>query len=490
MDVIMGILPTVIEFAKPYVFVDSSHDKLKVLLQELGYRVEDMDEQARKEEANPGKKRKRVVEAYLKDTTEYISLAQSLLARSHGRQWRIKRMRYVPCIERYHREGRDLLNKGRSLVDQGLTCNEVVRRGVKLIVEEDQYMGETFRGHAASALTAMREGGFWCIGIYGYAGAGKTNLMKHLYNEIYDNQYFKAVFWAKAPDPDSNGNYNKAVQTCVAQGMWVDLGNGAARDEARDAGKIMATLERLGEIEGPGPIVYFLDNVKREFLAYELLGIPAKGNCILVFSTLSKDVCNRMKCDLNLKMELLGEKEAQELFLHEVGCSDTGNSRVLSNHDKEIHRIAVEVANQCARMPLAIIIIARSMTKIDNLPEWRNRVNELMGTIATIHGDENKIVEQLKFGYDCLKEEIVKQCFLAAATLLIDDRQASKAEIIDQWKMEMLIGVDRPAEYVDDQGHVILNQLERLCLLQVVPDDRQTVTMNKWICKMATSVLS
>lgn len=215
--------------------------------------------------------------------------------------------------------------------------------------------------------------------------------------------------------------------------------------------------------------------------------------CILVFTTRSQDICNRMRCDLSLKMDLLEEREAQELFLHEVGWGDNNmmetSGRALSKQEKnEIQEIAVQVANQCARMPLAIIVIARSMAMKDDLREWRNRLNELIGCIATIHNDdEAKILHQLEFGYSSLRDPTVQRCFLNAATILGDDCEVSKLHVIQRWKMCGLIGVDRRCEFADYQGHAILNQLERMCLLQVLPD-HQLVIMNKWICKMAASV--
>lgn len=246
-------------------------------------------------------------------------------------------------------------------------------------------------------------------------------------------------------------------------------------------------MARLRDI-GPGRTLLFLDNVKEEFPAYELLGIPESSNtsngvnCILVISTLSKDVCNKMGCDLPLKMELLEKEEAKDLFLHEVKRGDNYN-----NDEKRIKEVAIKVANQCAKMPLAIIVIARSMVGIKDVREWNNRLNEMMGMISSIHEEEEKIVEQLKFGYVCLKDRTVQLCFLAAAKLLPNDCQITKVEMIEKWKSSGLIGMDRKGKHVDDQGHVILNQLERMCLIQVVAEF-QTVTMNKWIWKMANTV--
>ncbi|KMT04683.1 hypothetical protein BVRB_7g168660 [Beta vulgaris subsp. vulgaris] len=464
--------------------------ELSNVLQEVVSQAEDMNQEAKMEELEPGKKRKRVLDSYLNQAEDYKRFTQVVLDRSQEGQWILKRMRWVPSIERHLKEGQGILSKGRQLLEQGLTYDEVRMRGEKLPLEENQYIGETVCGLFNRALRVLRDGSVQCIGIYGHAGAGKTNLMKRLYNEIFEDQEgFKAVFWATAPNFENDRrNYNKALQKCVADGMWVDLENDVVHDEARSAGKLMARLQDIGS----GKAVFFLDNVKHEFSAYELLGIPSlmtpestNVNCILVFSTLSRDVCNRMQCDLPLKMDLLEKTEAEELFLHEVRCGE--NHRLLSNQERRIQRLAIKVANECARMPLAIIIIARSMVNIKDLSEWQNRLNELMNTISSIHDEEDKILEQLKFGYHRLKDNTVQHCFLVAANLLVNDRQVSKRQIIEKWKNSGLIGMDRPSAYADDQGHAVLNQLERMCLIQVAPD-LSTLTMNKWICKMANRV--
>ncbi|XP_021761888.1 probable disease resistance protein At1g12280 [Chenopodium quinoa] len=490
MDAILEVVPKICQLGKRLVQVDIIRNDLDGVRQDLQNTVDDMKRMVKNEEADPRKKRKNVVVAYFRQAEGYIGSAQSVLNSLQDESWLLKRMMWVLSIERHLREGQELLDKGNQLQGQGLTNNGIRKRGEKLPMVEDQYIGTTLSGIRDSAYQAMTGGRAQCIGIYGHRGAGKTNLMKHLYNKAFEDvQEFEAVFWAKAPDiePDQR-NYNKALQNCVADGMFVDLDNNDAHDEVRCAGRIMARLQEIGQ----GRAVFFLDNVKEDFPAYELLGIPSQMtpestgvNCILVFSTLSKDVCNRMKCDHTIKLELLEEEEAKDLFLHEVKLD---NDQLFSRRDQErTKKVAIQVAKECARMPLAIIIIARSMSGIEDHREWNNRLNEMVGTISSINKEEDIILEQLKFGYYCLKDSTVQRCFLAAAKLLPNDCQVAKRIIIDKWKNCGLIGKDREEMYVDDQGHVILNRLERMCLIQVAPD-KQTVTMNKWIRKMADTV--
>ncbi|XP_057246843.1 putative disease resistance protein At5g05400 [Beta vulgaris subsp. vulgaris] len=196
LNVVLGILPALYEFWRRFVEVDMKRAELSNVLQEVVSQAEDMNQKAKMEELEPGKKRKRVLDSYLNQAEEYKRFTQVVLDRSQEGQWMLKRMRWVPSIERHLKEGQGILSKGRQLLEQGLTYDEVRMRGEKLPLEENQYIGETVRGLFNRALRVLRDGSVQCIGIYGHAGAGKTNLMKRLYNEIFEDQEgFKAVFW-------------------------------------------------------------------------------------------------------------------------------------------------------------------------------------------------------------------------------------------------------------------------------------------------------
>ncbi|XP_057548526.1 probable disease resistance protein At1g15890 [Amaranthus tricolor] len=476
---LLGIVPILYNLWRLAMEEKMRHVELKDTLKEVMSKVHDMDQQARLEEQKPGKKRKRVIKAFVKKAKRYKKSSERKLEESQG-QCKVKRMVRVPCLKQHKREGNDLLKEAQQLQKNGLTIDEFKTRGEKLLLPMNMYMGETFRASMDSARQAIRTRAKNCIGIYGSVGAGKTDFMKYLYNEIYDDMGFKAVYWATAPDvwPDRSC-YNMAMQKQVADGMWIrDFGEQYHNEETR-ASRIMAQLG----VGGEGRRILFLDDVREAFPAYELLGLPSVGtdkSIILVFTTRSKEVCNRMGCDLILKKDLLEKEEAKGMFL-----------RVMRHADESVEpgiiKIAEEVADQCEGMPLVINIEAKFMAGKKDIREWRNRLNELKGVISSIHLDgEAMIVNKLKFGYNCLNDSQTQRCFLDAAGLLAKNVQVRKERIIKKWKKSGLIGMDRTNKYANDQGHTILNQLKRMCLIHVA--DNQTVTMNKWIRKMAQEV--
>ncbi|CAO2824608.1 unnamed protein product [Amaranthus hypochondriacus] len=474
----LGIVPILYNLCTLAMEEKMRRVELNNTVKELTSKVHDMEQQARAEEQKPGKKRKRVIKAFANKVEQYKREVERELEESKGR-CKVKRMACVPCFKRLKSEGNDLLEEAPQLLKNGLTIDEFKTRGEKLLLPMNMYMGETFRASMDSVLQAIRNCAKNCIGIYGSVGAGKIDFMKYLYNEIYDDMGFKAVYWATAPDvwPDRSW-YNMAVQKQVADGMWIfDFAN--YHNEETRASRIMAQLG----VGGEGRTILFLDDVREAFPAYELLGLPSIGtdkSTILVFTTRSEEVCKQMGCDLILKKDLLEKEEAKDMFLRVVRCAD-------DSVEPGIIKIAEAVADQCEGMPLVINIVAKLMAGKKDIREWRNLLNELKGVISSIHLDEEAmIVNKLKFGYNCLNNSQSQRCFLEAARLLGGNVQVRKERIIRKWKESRLIGGDRTDEYANDQGHTILNQLERLCLIQVA--DNQTVTMNKWIWKMAQEV--
>lgn len=467
--------------------VDAKSAELKCQLEQVDNRRGDMILQLNEEEANnPCRKRKHIVDRCLERMGSFKAKAKKTLETCEE-QRKLKRIFMARHLDKHLRDGQHLLGRADQLHREGLTRYVVCTRGVRLPV--DDLIGNTANEQRENGLQSIKTRAR-IIGIHGNLGSGKTNLMKFLHNDVFDDpKHFKAVFWATAPEeqPDVKG-----IQECVAEAMKFKFED---EDVVRRASLLAKRLKDMA----PGHVVLFLDNVKEQFLTHEV-GIPVGVNeaedldfcCTLVFTATSEDVCNRMRCCCKLKMDLLPEEEARELFLYEAGL----NSSCTQSYNRMIQKVADDVAWHCARMPLVITMIARSMTGKEDICEWRNRLNELMGVVGNMHGDEAKILEQLKFcsNFNCLKDETIRLCFLFSAKLLPEGREMSSQVLIRHWTKEGLIGkshcrgsrVLRVSSATNDQGHTIINKLQRVYLLEVVKRNRtEIVKMNKWIRKMA-----
>ncbi|XP_074309484.1 disease resistance protein RPS5-like isoform X2 [Silene latifolia] len=469
MDTLMEIVPPAYEWFKPYLNMSQRRAELRKLVNDLKVLNTDLDNLLKGEEQRCQTRRRQEVVAYLQTSNVLVNGAARVLDECEE-VGVLKQLRCVSSIEQYLSEAEVLVDRGRSWMNNALSYNDV--RGEKLPVRDLELMGKTARQNLDSALIAVTTARKYNIGIYGCPGAGKKSLMKHIYNSVLKLDHhsdFKSadVFWAEAPE---NPRDDYALQEKVSEGMRFDIKHDI--DCVRRSSFLEERFQEMAA-SGRAPIL-FLCNLREEFRAYEVLGISAT-NCVLVFTAPSLDVCNRMKCDVIIKVDHLPREEAEELFMLEAGLND-------DLHRQEIKDVASQIANECARMPLAIRVIANSMREINDIHEWRNRLTELLGRINSINNEEDKILEQLRFGYTCLEDPITRRCFNLAAQILAKDSQLSKETVIEKWREHKLIG---NGCHFDDQGHTMLNQLERLCLLELEPEN-QLVTMNKWIRNIAT----
>ena len=106
-------------------------------------------------------------------------------------------------------------------------------------------------------------------------------------------------------------------------------------------------------------------------------------------------------------MELLSKEKARKLFLEKMECD------VFNNPD--LKPMAEEVLERCAQLPLAIVTIAASFKPLINDYEWRDALEELRTSAIRANNREEQVLETLKFSYERLKGEKLKQCLLHCA---------------------------------------------------------------------------
>ncbi|KNA22369.1 hypothetical protein SOVF_034540 [Spinacia oleracea] len=490
MDMIVENIPNVYNSIKAVKEMPDKCFELTGLLQQIDSRERDMVAQLKKEKAcNPCKKPKAYVETYFELVRNFKDNAnKTLKCYGEGRRnmWNLIRIAVWPQLDNLLEEGKGLLNKANQLMMEGLTHSEVYSRGMRLPVVE--LIGNTTKGLQVEGLSSIRKKAK-IIGIHGNLGAGKTNFMKLLHNDVHgDPEQYKGVFWAGAPQEQLTNIRN--LQDCIAEAIQFKFED---ENVTRRSGLLAAKFKNMA----PGHVVLFLDNVKEPFRMHEV-GIPIGGTeteddfwCTLVFTASSEDICNKMNCSTKIKMDLLPESEARELFLQEAGW----NTHCTRSYSLRMEKIATDVAKQCARMPLVITVMARSMTGKEDICEWNNRLNELKGIVEDIHGDEAKILEQLKFSFNGIKDHTVRSCFLDAAKELPEGRQLPKQSLIQHWVQNGRISRKRTrgailtSSVINDRGHTIIKELQRVYLLEVVElDGTVYVSMNKWIRKMAEKI--
>ncbi|KAK7836304.1 probable disease resistance protein At4g27220 [Quercus suber] len=169
-------------------------------------------------------------------------------------------------------------------------------------------------------------------------------------------------------------------------------------------------------------------------------------------------------------MELLSKEEAQELFVHKMG-SDVFSTPHLKAY-------AEEVLQTCARLPLAIVAIAVSFKLLVHDYEWRDALERLRTSLKGFDNIEKQVHEVLKFSYERLKEEKLKQCLLHCA-LYPEDHKICKEHLIEHLIDEGIIEGMKSMQAEFNRGYSMLSKLENACLLEGVIE--KSYEEGKWV---------
>ncbi|XP_073262574.1 disease resistance protein At4g27190-like [Populus alba] len=284
---------------------------------------------------------------------------------------------------------------------------------------------------------------FSTIAIYGMGGVGKTS------------QDFSI----------------KRLQNLIAQRLSLDLSS--EDDVLHRAAKLSKELMKKKKW------ILILDDLWNSFELH-VVGIPVNlEGCKLIMTTRSEKVCNQMDSQHKIKLKPLCEGEAWTLFMEKLG-----DDKALS---PEVEQIAIDVARECAGLPLGIITVARSLRGVDDLHEWRNTLNKLRE--SKFKDMEDGVFRLLRFSYGQLDDLSLQHCLLYCALFPEDDlieRDVLINYLIDEGIMKGM----RSYQATFDEGHTMLNKLENVCLLESAQryDGSKCVKMHDLIRDMAIQI--
>ena len=228
------------------------------------------------------------------------------------------------------------------------------------------------------------------IGVYGMGGIGKTTVMKEVNNFLLnESDKFQSVIWVTV----SKEFDLLKLQNDIA--CKLNLKPPKFEDEITREAELYTALKGRR-------YVLILDDLSEAF-ALEKVGIPeptSANGCKIVLTTQDLDVCRGMSCK-DIKIELLSEEEARELFLHKMEYDVFNNPHLKA--------IAEEVLQTCARLPLAIVTIAGSFKRLVHDYEWRDALEQLRTSLKGFDNIETQVHKVLKFSYERLKEDKEKR---------------------------------------------------------------------------------
>ncbi|KAG8492346.1 hypothetical protein CXB51_009666 [Gossypium anomalum] len=412
----------------------------KRMRDELNCKMEDIELQLKAELLCPlWKIPKKGVENWLKDVKEMIREAQVV-------ENEVRNGRYLcracngKLVDEKTREMKGFLDKAPN-ASEGLAMDGP---SAGLPLPTSELVGEeTVRNEIWACLMQEEVSN---IGVWGMGGVGKTTIMKHIHNDLLEQQRFERVIWV---------TISKEFNIVKLQNDIASALNGKMPEEAnkvRRAAILSQMLKRAGKH------VLILDDVWDK-VSLEEVGIPEPSGsncCKLVLTTRSEHVCKYMGCKV-IKVKPLLEEEALILFLNKVGPNIVQSPSIMP--------ILKLVVKECAGLPLTIVVVAGTMKGEDNPLIWKNALRELKERIGKVEGVEAEVIERLKFSFDHLKNEKVKYCFLHCA-LYPEDFEIEKDELIECWIDEGFIDEMGTRQEMKDKGHVILKKLEHNCLLE------------------------
>ncbi|KAL4379812.1 hypothetical protein GQ457_02G035660 [Hibiscus cannabinus] len=306
------------------------------------------------------------------------------------------------------------------------------------------------------------------IGVHGMPGVGKTSLVQEVERQLQEVKLFNSVVMAtvsQAPDI-------KKIQDQIAESLGLKL------EENTPVVRARRLCERLKKEKN---VVIILDDIWTK-LDLEGVGIPFgsqhRGCKILLTSRNKNILCNEMDATETFVVGDLDEEEAWEFFKKMAGdCVESADFRPT----------AIEIANRCARLPLAIATVARALRN-KSIFIWRDALRQLQRPYSENSSEISaKVYSAIELSINHLPSEDLKQTFLLCSLL----RRSTRIE--DLLRYAIGLGLIRGVNSLKegrDRLLTMMSTLKEYCLLSDSNTDDQFFDVHDLTYIVAKSIAS
>ncbi|CAL5405798.1 unnamed protein product [Camellia sinensis] len=331
--------------------LDENMQSLARKMETLCCLEEDISKQLEVAELNPRNERKREVKNWLENVQRKHIEVESMV-RNYGGVKFLLRAWWGSQVKKNIEQVDELYQQGR--FPEGLVLESSHTRVEALLTKA---LVDTQERALENIQRCVMNDRVSIIGVFGIEGIGKTCIIENLYNQLILSQNFDHVYWVSV----SPEHTILKLQDDIAKAIGFNLDD---NDERKRAARLHNALNRRKKI------VLILDGLSRHF-NLDNIGIRTQVNgCKLVLTTRSQEVCRRMGCRAReiIKVVPLPLDEAERLFMENVGLNDLV--------DPEIEEIADRIIKACHGLPLSIINMAEKLRGVDDIREWRHKLNE------------------------------------------------------------------------------------------------------------------
>ncbi|KAJ0965147.1 hypothetical protein J5N97_026285 [Dioscorea zingiberensis] len=440
---------------KRYNYIRKLKEFKKILqneLERLKSRGNDINDELNRGRLQQGKNPKKEVILWLEDLQKLVNAIESMDTEyGNGMCLRGLCPNYYSRLKQSKRIEK-LISDVKCLLENGQFSDDLF--AASLPENQDSLPATNIHGSTAERkrdeiLRCIRDPEVSKIGVYGMGGVGKTTIMTNIHNQLKETREFDIVIWVTV---SSSFNLEK-LQDMIAKQLGCDLSS--SLDEISRATVLHAAFRRRRNF------LIIFDDIWNK-VSLQDVGIPEpnrENSSKIVWTTRSIRVCNSMESQREIKVEGLFNEEAWRLFKDKIGSEDVISPEIEPP-------IAKEVAEECGGLPLALITVGRALRKTYQLEVWRSALQELRSSSTDhIEGMEEEVFRRLKFSYNRLSNDKLRECFLYCA-LYPEDGDIDVDELIKHWMAEGLIVEVGSWETEKDKGHAILKELKDACMIE------------------------